>query len=252
MALPREEFLRKMKEGRERAKAEREAQAVKAAAAPPTEKEEKVAETLIHSVTGEAPTKPQAPVKTAAPAVKTKYNWWKLSGAVALAVIGLLVLVLGNASQNAVLIVAGAAVITGGGWLGISTFQGAGGQRVIKGKVVLKAANCVVISSGRVDFINEPDAKKLYGLPAQCVNDGKYYYLHFKGLDGNGSISPLTLPDPDPSEQYYDPKEALNCLRMPLSKRYFNYMPSTTGVVSIVVMGVIIGAEIIGLIAMGG
>lgn len=59
------------------------------------------------------------------------------------------------------------------------------------------------------------------GQPQQCINNGKWYYVHIWDIGGNKLI-PFVLPD----SQYFDPREFANVIKMPAHKRLFERQAS--------------------------
>lgn len=180
---------------------------------------------------------------------RTLKGWLYVGAGAVLLVLGMILLITGNAGQNALLITIGALISVGGGFVGYRGWTNSDIQ-ISGGKVAVKNCNTLIIDRDNIKF--EHDASEMSGNPQKCRNDGKYYYVLMKGLNGDGGKISLVLPDLDPSERHYDPMEAINCLRMELVKRYLNYQPSTSQIVSMITIGVITGLELIALIALGG
>lgn len=88
------------------------------------------------------------------------------------------------------------------------------------------------------------------GLRKKCLNDGKLYHVHKYDIDGHKSE--FVLPDDDEGQRHYDPREFANVVTMSSNKKYFAWSGSIVQKVSMAIMGIIIGGEIIGLIAIGG
>ncbi|MFC1904960.1 hypothetical protein ACFLXT_04285 [Chloroflexota bacterium] len=53
------------------------------------------------------------------------------------------------------------------------------------------------------------DVKKPMGYPHQNINDGRWYFIHYKNVSTN-KLAPFYLPD----QQYYDPGEFSNVIKM--------------------------------------
>lgn len=61
------------------------------------------------------------------------------------------------------------------------------------------------------EWINEP-----MGQPQQCTNNGRWYYVHIWDIETN-LLKAFTLPD----NQYFDPREFANVIRMPAHNKLF-------------------------------
>jgi len=153
----------------------------------------------------------------------------------------------GNSLGNPLLIVIGFGGLTGGVLL-LRRWHGEKEIRVL-GKVSANPPNCLAVSENYIDLVYIEDKKKLLGLSQKCLNDGKYYHVH--KID-NGTTVHLELPDDDENERHYDPAEMANVVTMPSNKKYFTWSASLMQTIKIGIMAIVVGAELIGLIAMGG
>lgn len=254
----KQQRLEALRKGREAARLRRGGKSILEA-----REQEKQAEKDAKKPEAESVIKPDIPpevissakIKESARPEKLARSWIKLVGGGILLAVGVMLVIVGNTSKTAIVIAIGAALAAGGGYLAYQGWQQydvryGGKKGGVKGKPKLRDANVLKITPTIIQF-DKLDDDKLIDVPQRNRNDGKYYHLFFQGMD-NGNLTPFVLPDPDPKERYYSPAEALNCLRMELARKYFNYQVSPTAVVSMVVIGVIIAIELVTLIAMGG
>lgn len=179
---------------------------------------------------------------------KLRRSWVFLLGGGILALIGVGILFAGNASKNPIIIAIGAAMSGGGGYLFYVGIDRYNIRAVGKKGNVKKTANSFTITEHGATFENVANP---LGMDWKWLNDGKYYHVHLKGYDGNGGIQEFNLPDNNPEDLYFSPAEAINCIRMPMNEKYLNYASSLAPKFSVIVLGIIIGAEIIGLVAIG-
>ena len=188
--------------------------------------------------------------------MKLKVNWQMhirpiyLVGAIALFGVGGTVAYIGNLEGNPLLIALGFGGLVGGfllflAWLRRSDIRHIRGGKEERGKDY-KPPNSLNLYPDRIEFIYEEAPK---GQSQKYLNDGKYYHVHEVPEE---EIKEFRLPDDDEKERYYDPGEFANPVTMPSNKRYFTWSASTMQKISVGIMGIIIAAEIIGLVAMGG
>ena len=85
--------------------------------------------------------------------------------------------------------------------------------------------------------------EKPMGQPQQCLNNGKWYYVHIWDIAKN-TLKPFTLPD----SQYFDPREFANVIKMPAHKKLFERQVSTFQKVAPWVMVVAFLISVLGLI----
>jgi hypothetical protein len=175
-----------------------------------------------------------------------KHSWYYFTIALVGVSLGLPLALLGNSSGNPILIVLGFGVMAAGGLSAKAGYENFTVRRIVRvaGKRT-KTTNSFNIYPRSVAFEDEP---KPLGMQWKCLNDGKYYHVHFKDIDGTGSMRELELPDNDIGSQYYDPKEAVNCITMPLNEKYFNYLPNDKKDISIWVMVIVNAILVLGLI----
>jgi len=178
--------------------------------------------------------------------LKRHTRWLYLLAAVVSFGAGGAIAVIGNNTDNPLLIVGGFVGLASGVLL-FKKWRGEKEVRVI-GEALAKPANCLVISKNYIKFDHIEEATKLFGLEQKCYNDGKHYHVH--RID-NGDIAALfELPDDDENERYYDPTEMANVVTMPSNKKYFTWSASLMQKISIGLMAIVIAGEIIGLIAL--
>lgn len=154
------------------------------------------------------------------------------------------VAVIGNNTDNPLLIVFGFAGLVGG----VVFFNKWRGQKEVRiiGKVFIKPANCLIILKDRLMFAHLKK-EKLLGLSQKCYNDGKYYHVH--KID-KGVMAHFDLPDDDEKERYYDPMEMANVVSMPSNKKYFAWSATLMQTIKIGLMALVVAGELIGIIAM--
>ena len=189
--------------------------------------------------------------------LKLKFDWRKrvkllyLVASVASLSAGVAIAYMGNESSNPLLILIGFGGLAGGFILFLS-WRKQGDIRLIKGDKRKglpdgNPLNCICLYPHRIEleYTENP-----LGQSRKNYNDGQYYHVHES--DGNGGFREQILPDDDDKERYYDPGEMANVVTMPSNKKYFTWAASTMQKISIGVMAVVIAAELIGLIAIGG
>ena len=87
------------------------------------------------------------------------------------------------------------------------------------------------------------------GQPKRCKNDGKYYYVHIEEPKNDHALKPFELPD----FQYYDPENfGQRVLTLPAHRQLFKRKVKMGQIISGVILGVLIGVEVIIMVAMGG
>ena len=162
--------------------------------------------------------------------------------------VGGLIAFVGNETSNPFLILLGFGGLAGGIML-FRTWKRQGDIRYTgkkKEKLAGPPPNSLNISLNEIEFVYEENP---LGQSQKCLNDSKYYHVHKVML---GEKEEFRLPDDDESERYYDPGEFANPVTMRSNKQYFNWSASTLQKISVGAMTLIIGAEIIGLIVVGG
>lgn len=87
---------------------------------------------------------------------------------------------------------------------------------------------------------------KPLGQVQQCINTGKYYYIHFFDLERQ-ELAPFGLPD----AKYVDPAMMARYLEIPSQRRYLKYNNSMAKYIGYGILGLLVGAGFIALIAMG-
>jgi len=191
--------------------------------------------------------------------IRKKVRWFYFFAAVVVFGIGGAIAFIGNSSDNVLLIVVGFAGLAGG-FLLLKKWYGEKEARVL-GEALAKPANCLVISKTHIKFTHVDDGTEgeveegkvkvgvAQGLSQKCYNDGKYYYIHKENGQG---MEPFGLPDDDENERYYDPTEMANVVTMPSNKKYFAWSANLMQTIKIGIMALVVGGEIIGLVAIGG
>ena len=153
---------------------------------------------------------------------------------------------MGNTAGNPLLIALGFAVMACGVLL-LKKWHGEQGTRIL-GEKPVEPPNCLVVSDDYVGF-KYLEEDKLLGLSQKSFNDGKYYHVHRKE---NGAMTHFELPDDDENERSYEPTEMANVVTMPSNKKYFTFSASLMQTIRIGLMAIVVGAEIIGLVVLGG
>ena len=138
--------------------------------------------------------------------LKRYARWLYLLAAVVSFGAGGAIAVIGNNTDNPLLIVVGFAGLASGVLL-FKKWRGEKEVRVL-GEALTKPANCLVISKSHIKFDHVEEAAKLFGLEQKCYNDGKYYHVH--RIDNGDTAKHFELPDDDENERYYDPTEMAN------------------------------------------
>lgn len=172
--------------------------------------------------------------------MKKNRNWWFIGGGLVVAVTGILLAFLGNSIKNSALIVVGAVILIGGGWLIRLGWQNVSYSS--KDKTENKV-NCFNIYHDKVAF--EYCANPV-GEVHKYTNTGEDMYIQIF----DNEFKEFLLPDGDTG---ITPKECANPAEMKAVREYFSYMPTTPmKMVTAGILAVIIGAEIIAMIAMTG
>lgn len=195
---------------------------------PPANQEARLAEIEKNLVTmANKRTENVEPPKEAQTLPKPKEpgrRWWLVLLGIVLIIAGCAVSYYGNSKTSSVLVVAGLIGIIPGGYLVFKGFKkqepelpavGTDGKTVpakLKGK-----ENCVNIyprEMGGIKF--EYMANPPSGLPQQCVNNGKKYFVNIwnPGITG---LECLIFPD----EKYYDPRVLAEVVEAEPVRRYF-------------------------------
>ena len=158
---------------------------------------------------------------------------------------------IGNASENPIIILAGFGFMACG-FLLMKRWFGRDNVRIIAssgnghGEGVLMEPNCLNLHRGKMAF-EYVSPQEVKGQEQKNHNDGKYYYVHIDNILGD--LEEFTLPDDDEKERFYDPNEVANVITMPSNKKYFTWSASWMETAKLGIMGLVIGGEIIGLIA---
>lgn len=176
---------------------------------------------------------------------KIKRGWKQLIMAVPLVLVGGLIGFMAQAAANPFLIVIGFAMMAAGALLFKNWWQL---SEVVLDKKTGKeesAPNSFNIYRDRVEFSY---IEKPLGWPHKFHNDSKYYYQHIED-GGQEKLKAHALPD---VENVDDPKEFANPVRMPCNEKYFTWYKPGLQKLSTITLGVVIGLEVIGLIALGG
>lgn len=198
------------------------------------------------------------PLKTAPEIVKkTPRNWFKILPAAAMVIAGLIIAFIGNAAVSAPIIVLGAAIMAGGVMLFMSGWK-TGGVRIITADEIGDTTAPTVKVGGIPNSLNLYKNKIAFecvenpiGQQQKCYNDTKWYFVH-KFNYATSRLEEFSLPDDEDSQRYYHPREFANVVTMPANKKLFEPIPSLFQKIAIGIMAVVIGAEIIGLIALSG
>lgn len=114
-----------------------------------------------------------------------------------------------------------------------------------KNKEEKQKCNAWVLRPDKVGFevVDEPK-----GLQYLFFNDGQRY---FKLIEKDGELVPFILPDSDPKEMFYDPKEYAQAKKMECNRKYFAWKDDMFQKISLGIMAVIIFAEVIGFALVG-
>jgi len=160
--------------------------------------------------------------------------------------LGGLIAVMGNNAGNPVLIAVGVGGLAGGVLLGRKWYWQQGSR--YSTKVFQEPPNCLSISKDIIEFVHLAE-KDFTSLTQKCHNDGKYYYV--QKVEGENK-SHFELPDDDENERCYEPTEMANVVTMPSNKKYFTWSSTLMQKIYAGIMTIVIAAEIVGLVAMGG
>ena len=156
------------------------------------------------------------------------------------------VLYLGNESLTFIGF-AGLVGMGGGGYLVYRGFsQGAAEVINTERHIATKQVNSLDIYEHECLF---EQVENPLGQPKRCKNDGKYYYVHIEEPKNDHALKPFELPD----FQYYDPENfGQRVLTLPAHRQLFKRKVKMGQIVSGVILGVLIGVEVIIMVAMGG
>jgi transcriptional regulator with XRE-family HTH domain len=147
--------------------------------------------------------------------------------------------------------------ITGGGFL-IYLQARPSGERVVVSPRAKPKGQCNSLSiyarketiNGKViifpDYVTFEllDKKDCHGQPQQCLNDGKFYYVHIYDINTK-ELKAFVLPD----TKYVDPAIAARYLQLPAQRRYLRHRTSLLKAVSPWVLGALVLFGFIALIA---
>jgi hypothetical protein len=174
---------------------------------------------------------------------KIKRNWSKLTLAVPLVVFGLVLAFFGNEITNPLVIILGFGSM-GAGTLIIKNWWQAGEVRITRPSREMELkANQMIIYDDLIEFTYE---EKPEGWQQKCLNDGKYYYVK---VCKDGELEQFKLPTRQAQD---DPREFANPVKMDCNKKYLEFAKFEFQKVPAIIIGLVIGCELIALIAIGG
>lgn len=174
--------------------------------------------------------------------MKQKRNWFKITLGLCVALLGIAIAVFGNMGKNSAIIVFGALILIAGGMYTKHSYSQTEYQN-LKNKSA-KPPNSLNIYPDKVlfEYVDNP-----LGYEHRYRNTNESFYIQ---VYKNGEWQPLTLPDPETGitpEEVADPAEG-----KPI-KEYLAYEPTTAmKMVTAGILGVIIGGELIAMVAMVG
>ncbi len=172
------------------------------------------------------------------------WRWWKIAGGAGLLALGIFLAVFGNYGRQILIIMPGIFLTIAGGFLLYSGWR-EGSLRILKKGE--PDANSLVIRANSVGFEHIADAE---GMQRRCANDGGWYHLLVE--DKNKGLVEYELPDATGERLYYDPRELANVITMPANKKLFEPLPSLFQKVAVGIMGLVVVALGIVIVAMSG
>jgi hypothetical protein len=180
------------------------------------------------------------------------WNWKFILGGIGL-IIGLVLAGIGTVKINSVLMLFGIVAGALSAWLAYKGYK-AKDEYYEKPKEKERQTgpipNCIVVRPGSVEAIYMENAP---GMLRKCFNNGRRYHLLEQESKGErDKLKDIILPDDDKSKIYYNPKEFGNAASMPSNKQYFQWSATIFQKIAVGVMAIIIIAEIIGLVVLGG
>ncbi|MFA5389532.1 MAG: hypothetical protein WC312_07295 [Candidatus Omnitrophota bacterium] len=194
-----------------------------------------------------------------------KRSYKKIVPAVFIMIAGAAILILGRANPFAIIF--GAGIIAGGIFLFKSGWN-EGSVRIISSKGGKQVGGLIVGPSGEPPNTlvlhagcpadGEPNwfayqyVEKPLGQRVKRRNDGTWWYVMREKSTADKTLIAHSLPDNSDAEIYCDPEVMGNALSLPATKRLFSFNNDSLQKVSLIVMGVIVAGEIIGLIALTG
>lgn len=184
----------------------------------------------------------------------TIWNWKFIFGIAGL-VISVGCAAIGMININNILMLLGVFIGAGSGWLAYIGYKSKDEYYVHEktkgaGKTTGPPPNCIIICPDSVDAVYMENAP---GMLRKCFNNGKRYHLLLQeNKSDKDKLKDITLPDDDKSKIYYSPKEFANATAMPSNKKYFEWSATMFQKIAVGVMAIIIVAEIIGMVVLGG
>jgi hypothetical protein len=154
------------------------------------------------------------------------------------------------------------AALSGGVYLIITQYRKTGDQVVIipgqvdgKKSGKIKVANSLNIYGKKNELTGTYYAEKIAfemvkdpkGQPQQCINTGKYYYVHIWDID-RGILVPLVLPD----TKYTDPAKMARYLELPDQKKYLRHREGLMKYIGPGILALMDAGGFITIIALGG
>lgn len=174
--------------------------------------------------------------------------WWRIGISLLLVGGGIPIAVIGNYAQNLILMLLGIGLGAAGVLLFIKSRHITSSRIIDKsnGGQAAGPINTLVLSTTFIEFKHVPEPQ---GHEQRCINNGKWYHV----LASVGeALTEYALPDDNDAERYYDPREFANVVSMPANQKLFEPLPSMVKTIAIGVMGIVVIALGIVLMAMGG
>ena len=175
--------------------------------------------------------------------------WWRIAAAILLFGSGGTMAVIGNYAQNLILMLLGIGLAAAGVLIFFKSWNITSARFIKKGDGEQPAGpvNALVLSPDSIEFkhVAEP-----LGHEQRCINNGRWY--HVLAMGASGKLSEYKLPDDNVDKRHYDPREFANVVSMPANEKLFEPLPSMIKTIAIGVMGIVVIALGVVIMAMGG
>jgi hypothetical protein len=183
---------------------------------------------VVEAVTEPIPEPVISVVPTNKPKHSIKWGWWLfIVGGILLVLLGMgISAMIYSANRSSPAVLLGVGIAAFGGWVIFRGFKGDAGfsfghghDLVATDTMIPKATgqeNCLNIYPRHKGGIKFEHMENPEGIPQQCENDGKWYFVHIWKKDEKKLVA-FSLPD----MKNYDPKEFANIFDAEPIRRFF-------------------------------